>query len=301
MKSCIGVGAFLVLSSLSTPIYAADSVKTAVAALKCAPADGTNNYNGTCPYPAELWLSDPVYHKAMQAALDEAGLSGLLGSEGVLNGPESPLEPELIAGATWLRGSVCETGNCGNHSLQFLFQPTENKVYGLYHDNGKNTWVGKPDANIAKLLQGEESQQSTSIDVAPDAPPAGTIWEFVGDGGNTLWQVCGGQHGACTIVANTKYYVAVLNRKSARNCAFGDFYIVARQPASWKQYDTGTCSADAYIQKGTINNGQYLSVGISLNGALVSQFPIGYWSMQKEFSGKNRPSWSKAKENSQQQ
>ncbi|WP_239452154.1 hypothetical protein [Proteus sp. TJ1640] len=25
--------------------------------------------------------------------------------------------------------------------------------------------------------------------------------------------------------------------------------------------------------------------------ALVARYPIGYWSIQKEFSGKNRPCW----------
>ncbi|EPR4988543.1 hypothetical protein ACU6DH_002396 [Escherichia coli] len=97
-----------------------------------------------------------------------------------------------------------------------------------------------------------------------------------------------------------KYYVAVLNRKSATGSAFGGFYVAAHDTSTWRQYDTGTCSTDAYIRKGNINNGQYLSVDIGINGVLVKKFLIGYRSMQKEFSGNRRPSWSKVKEKNQQ-
>lgn len=144
-------------------------------------------------------------------------------------------------------------------------------------------------------------QQAPAVTAMPaDGAPADTIWPFKGDGGKSLWQVCGGQNSSCTIIANTKYYVAILNRKSAHSCAFGDFYVAARDSSSWRQYDTGTCSPDAWIRKGSINNGQYLSVDIGVNNQVVQQYPIGYWSMKKEFSGSRRPSWSKVKEKNQQ-
>lgn len=126
---------------------------------------------------------------------------------------------------------------------------------------------------------------------AASKPPKDTIWEYKGDGGKTLWQVCGSQNSTCKIVGSTKHYVAVLNRKSASGCAFGDFYIVARTDGFWQQRDTGTCSPNAYIQKGTISNGQYSTVDIGVGGTIVAQYPIGYWSQKKEFSGKNRPRW----------
>ena len=128
--------------------------------------------------------------------------------------------------------------------------------------------------------------------------PANTIWEYKGDGGKTLWQVCGNQNSTCQIVGSTKHYVAVLNHKSASGCAFGDFYIVARTDGNWQQRDTGTCSPDAYVQKGYINNGQYSSVDIGVNGTIVKRYPIGYWNQQKELSGKKRPRW-KEKDRSQ--
>lgn len=288
----------LFLVMLASQGYAAAPLKTAVQSMRCQPAGTENGFSGTCPYPTDLYKSDPLYKKDITASLKEAGLVGLLGENATLAGPESPLEPITIAGKTWLQGSVCENGNCGNHYFNFLYAPTEHVVRGYYYD-GKGHWVGKPDAEEVKVLRGSETdtQDVQPAAVSPDAPPPDTIWAFPGEGGQTLWQACGGQTSSCSIIANTKYYVAVLNHKSARGCAFGDFYIAARHTTSWQQYDTGTCSPDAYIQKGTISRGQYLSVNISVNGVLVKQYPIGYWSMQKEFSGSNRPSWDKAKAN----
>ena len=252
--------------------YAADPLKTAVQAMRCQPAGTENGFNGTCPYPTDLYNSDPLYRKDLTESLKEAGLAGLVGENSTLAGPESPLEPVSVAGKTWLQGSVCETGNCGNHYFNFLYGPAEHLVRGYYYD-GKGHWVGKPDAEEVKVLRGSETdtQDVQPAAVSPNAPPPDTIWAFPGEGGKTLWEACGGQSSSCSIIANTKYYVAVLNHKSVRGCAFGDFYIAARDTASWQQYDTGTCSPDAYIQKGTISRGQYLSVDISVNGVLVKQ------------------------------
>lgn len=117
------------------------------------------------------------------------------------------------------------------------------------------------------------------------------IWGAKGDNEITLSQACGGQNNTCRIVGQTKHYVAVLNNKSKSGCAFGDIYIVGLTDNVWVQGDTGTCSPNAYIQKGTINNGQYSSVDIVVGGNVVKRFPIGYWSAQKEYSGKNKPKW----------
>lgn len=288
----------LFLVMLASKGYAADTITTAVQAMRCQPAGTENGFNGTCPYPTDLYNSDPLYKKDLTESLKEAGLAGLLGENATLAGPESPLEPITIAGKTWLQGSVCENGNCGNHYFNFLYAPDEHLVQGYYYD-GKDHWVGKPDAEEVKVLRGSDNdtQDPQSAAVSPNTPPPNTIWALSGEGGKTLWQACGGQTSSCAIIANTKYYVAVLNHQSARGCAFGDFYIVARDTATWQQYETGTCSPDAWIRKGTISHGQYLSVDIGVNNTLVQQYPIGYWSMKKEFAGKNRPSWDKAKIN----
>jgi hypothetical protein len=280
----------------------ATGITKAAQAMNCQPDSLENNYQGTCPYASELYTSDPTFKKDMESALQNAGFAGLLGPDGILNGPENALEPVTAGDQAWLMGYACEKGNCGDNYLRFLYQPSEHRILGFYY-NGKEHWIGGPRAVEAKLLRGNADTLSQETPpaaaISPDGPPANTIWEFTGNTGKTLWQACGGKSNSCSIIANTKYYVAVLNRKSAQECAFGDFYIAARDTSSWQQYETGTCSPDAYIRKGTINNGQYLSVDIGVNGVLVQQYPIGYWSMQKEFSGKRRPSWSKVKEKQQ--
>ncbi|HHX9739910.1 TPA: Ivy family c-type lysozyme inhibitor [Salmonella enterica subsp. salamae] len=313
MKNRITQGLLVAsLMAASAGAWAENSavVKTAVQAMHCQPAGPENNFNGTCPIPAELYASDPVYKKDMETSLKAAGLKGLLGPEGALNGPQSPMESVKVAGKIWLKSMACEANNCGEHYLNFLYQPDEHQVLGYYFD-GKGVWVGKPNNEEASILTDGEIKTGpgesdtapvatapASAPASPDAPPANTIWTF-SNNGTTLWQACGGQNSACVIVGNSKWYVAVLNRRSATGCAFGDFYVADRSSTSWHQYDTGTCSADANIQQGSISHGQYSSVDILINGSLVKQFPIGYWSAQKSFSGGNRPSWSKAKQKNQ--
>ncbi|EBO9655632.1 hypothetical protein DUU53_25985 [Salmonella enterica subsp. enterica serovar Berlin] len=295
------------LCFISAGVYAASVAKTAADAMHCNPdaADNGNGY-GSCPFLGSIYDSDPVFKKDLDDALTSAGLTGLTGKQGSMNGPDSGLIPVDIGGEKWLQGSVCERGNCGDHYLKILYIPSEHVIAGFYYNGGEEKMFGDTGDAEARLLRRDVPnvtpvQQAPAMPVIPaDGAPADTIWAFKGDGGKSLWQVCGGKNSSCTIIANTKYYVAVLNRKSATGCAFGDFYVAARDTASWQQYDTGTCSADAYIRKGSINNGQYLSVDIGINGVLVKQFPIGYWSMQKEFSGSRRPSWSKVKEKNQQ-
>lgn len=292
---------------ISTGGYAANIAKTAEDAMNCDPDAGDNDIGyGSCPFLGSIYDTDPAFKKDLDDALKSAGLTGLTGKQGSLNGPDSGLIPVDVGGEKWLLGSVCERGNCGDHYLKILYIPSEHVIAGFYYNSGEENMFGDVGGAEARILRRDVPdvtpvQQAPAMPTTPaDSSPADTIWAFKGDGGKSLWQVCGGQSNSCTIIANTKYYVAVLNRKSATGCAFGDFYVAARDTASWRQYDTGTCSADAYIRKGSINNGQYLSVDIGINGVLVKQFPIGYWSMQKEFSGNRRPSWSKVKEKNQQ-
>ncbi|EBR8156135.1 hypothetical protein CB433_04765 [Salmonella enterica subsp. enterica serovar Newport] len=295
------------LCFISAGVYAASVAKTAADAIRCDPDAGDNdNGYGSCPFLGSIYDADPVFRKDLDDALKSAGLTGLTGKEGSMNGPDSGLLPVNIGGEKWLLGSVCERGNCGNHYLKILYIPSEHVVAGFYYNSGEEKMFGDTGDAEARILRRDvpdavpAQQAPARTTPSADGAPADTIWTFKGDSGKSLWQVCGARTGSCTIIANTKYYVAILNRKSATGCAFGDFYVAARDTASWRQYDTGTCSADAYIRKGSINNGQYLSVDIGINGVLVKQFPIGYWSMQKEFSGNRRPSWSKVKEKNQQ-
>ncbi|ELU7085497.1 hypothetical protein SCL75_004567, partial [Escherichia coli] len=286
---------------------AANIAKTAEDAMNCDPDAGDNDIGyGSCPFLGSIYDTDPAFKKDLDDALKSAGLTGLTGKQGSLNGPDSGLIPVDVGGEKWLQGSVCERGNCGDHYLKILYIPSEHVVAGFYYNSGEEKMFGDAGDAEARILRRDVPdvtlvQQAPAVTAMPaDGAPADTIWPFKGDGGKSLWQVCGGQNSSCTIIANTKYYVAILNRKSAHSCAFGDFYVAARDSSSWRQYDTGTCSPDAWIRKGSINNGQYLSVDIGVNNQVVQQYPIGYWSMKKEFSGSRRPSWSKVKEKNQQ-
>ncbi|EKP8450260.1 hypothetical protein P3061_003308 [Escherichia coli] len=292
---------------ISTGGYAAIIAKTAEDAMNCDPDAGDNDIGyGSCPFLGSIYDTDPAFKKDLDDALKSAGLTGLTGKQGSLNGPDSGLIPVDVGGEKWLQGSVCERGNCGDHYLKILYIPSEHVVAGFYYNSGEEKMFGDAGDAEARILRRDVPdvtlvQQAPAVTAMPaDGAPADTIWPFKGDGGKSLWQVCGGQNSSCTIIANTKYYVAILNRKSAHSCAFGDFYVAARDSSSWRQYDTGTCSPDAWIRKGSINNGQYLSVDIGVNNQVVQQYPIGYWSMKKEFSGSRRPSWSKVKEKNQQ-
>ncbi|MEQ5127750.1 hypothetical protein ABN225_13220 [Providencia alcalifaciens] len=127
--------------------------------------------------------------------------------------------------------------------------------------------------------------------VAANTPEAEALWGSEGDNGNSLFTECGGKNNTCRMVGLTKHYAAVLNNQSKSGCAFGDMYIVDLTDKVWVQADTGTCSPNAYIQQGTINNGQYSSVDIVMGGSVVKRYPIGYWSAKKAYSGANKPRW----------
>ncbi|EPS4528013.1 hypothetical protein ACSR9E_05595 [Citrobacter koseri] len=296
------------LSLITTQVCAAGVARTAADAMTCQPDAGSNeNGYGSCPFLGNVYAADPTFRKDIDDALKSAGLNGLLGRKGSMNGPDTGLVPVDVGGEKWLQGSVCEQGNCGDHYLKILYIPSEHVVAGFYYNGGEEKMFGDVGSAEQRVLrsdvQEETPQQQTpamATAVSPDGAPANTIWTFTGDDGKSLWHVCGDQNSSCTIIANTKYYVAILNRKSAHSCAFGDFYVADRDAASWHQYDTGTCSPDAWIRKGSINNGQYLSVDIGVSNQIVQQYPIGYWSMRKEFSGKRRPSWDKVKAKNQQ-
>ncbi|HGI5918071.1 TPA: Ivy family c-type lysozyme inhibitor [Yersinia enterocolitica] len=290
--------------ALMAPTAVQATVKTAVEATSCQPQANT------CPYPADLYQTDPTFRKTLETSLSDNGLVGLLGQEGQLNGPQGPMEPLKIDGQIYLKGSMCADGDCGDHNLTFLYQPNHHNFVGFYINHNDGQWVNTPGDGELKVLRAlvkgegipaQNSMQSPAPVPAPaaassDAPPPNTIWGFTDNKGKTLWEMCGGKQKTCVIAGNTKHVAAVWNHKSANGCALGDFYIIDRDDNSWQQRDTGTCSPNAWVRKGSINGGQYLSVDISVGDETVIQYPIGYWSDMKEFSGPNRPSWEKAKQ-----
>ncbi|MEL7631478.1 Ivy family c-type lysozyme inhibitor [Pectobacterium aroidearum] len=285
------------LPLLNTVVCATTGAKTASEALQCKIISVGNQIQNTCPYPSELYSSDPQYKKDIDASMDAVGLKNLMEDNTPLDGPESPLSPIEIAGKVWLKGSMCEAHNCGGHYLNFLYQPIDHRVLGYYFGERKG-FIGEPGEEEKKILFADEIEKNeTAKRIAeanksvannnPDAPPPNTIWEFTNKNGQTLWQACGSSNSTCVLIASAKFHVAVFNRVSKSACAFGDLYIVNRGDIqSWQQYDTGTCSPNAYITQSKTYGLPNVDIGI--NGVLVKRYPIGAWSFNKE---KHDPVW----------
>jgi hypothetical protein len=83
------------------------------------------------PYPFDVEKADEAFKKTVSLAMEKAGLGKLWENEGILLGPQTPLEPVTISGVTWLRSSSCEQHNCGEHYIEYLYQPNLKAFVGL--------------------------------------------------------------------------------------------------------------------------------------------------------------------------
>ncbi|EBV8366120.1 hypothetical protein AU832_28400, partial [Salmonella enterica subsp. enterica serovar Java] len=151
------------LCFISAGVYAANIAKTAEDAMSCNPDAGDNdNGYGSCPFLGSIYNADPVFRKDLDDALKSAGLTGLTGKQGSMNGPDSGLIPVDAGGEKWLLGSVCEQGNCGDHYLKILYIPSEHVVAGFYYNGGEEKMSGDAGDAEARILRRdvpEETQQ----------------------------------------------------------------------------------------------------------------------------------------------
>ena len=108
--------------ALMAPTVVQATAKTAVEAKNC------QSENNTCPYPFDLYKTDPAYKKSFDETMNQNGLPAMLDE---MNGPAGPMEPVKIDGKVYLKGFMCEDGNCGNHNLTFLYQPDLHNFVGL--------------------------------------------------------------------------------------------------------------------------------------------------------------------------
>ncbi|HAF2207432.1 TPA: hypothetical protein G8N85_005576, partial [Salmonella enterica] len=142
------------LCFISAGVYAAGVAKTAADAMSCDPDAGDNdNGYGSCPFLGSIYDADPVFRKDLDDALKSAGLTGLTGKQGAMNGPDSGLIPVDAGGEKWLLGSVCEQGNCGDHYLKILYIPSEHVVAGFYYNGGEEKMFGDAGDAEAKVLR----------------------------------------------------------------------------------------------------------------------------------------------------
>ncbi|KFS99786.1 hypothetical protein JG32_25285, partial [Salmonella enterica subsp. enterica serovar Bareilly str. CFSAN000227] len=91
MKNRITQGLLVAsLMTASAGAGAGGAEKPAVDALNCT--------DDSCPYPSDLYKSDPVYTHDIESNLSAAGMANLIGPSGKLAGPEDPLSPVQIGG-----------------------------------------------------------------------------------------------------------------------------------------------------------------------------------------------------------
>jgi hypothetical protein len=134
--------------------YADSNIVTAEQAMNCNTAADSGADNA-CPYPFDVEKTDDAFRKTVSHAMDKAGLGKLWKNDGILRGPQTPLEPVNISGVTWLRSSSCEQHNCGEHYIAYLYQPNLKAFVGLYNNGGKKQLIGNPDAAQLKFLQSQ--------------------------------------------------------------------------------------------------------------------------------------------------
>ncbi|MDF9346787.1 Ivy family c-type lysozyme inhibitor [Escherichia coli] len=127
--------------------------------------------------------TDPAYKKSFDETMNQNGLPAMLDE---MNGPAGPMEPVKIDGKVYLKGFMCEDGNCGNHNLTFLYQPDLHNFVGFYSNGKDGQWVNTPSDGELKVLRAlvngtaEPAHTPIATTTSNDAPPANTIWEFTG-------------------------------------------------------------------------------------------------------------------------
>lgn len=143
---------FLSLLIVSGYCHAGSHITTAEQAINCNSA-ANPGANDACPYPSDVEKNDEAFKKTLSLAIKKAGLSELWENNGILRGPETPLEPITISGLTWLSSSSCQAHNCGEHYINYLYQPTLKAFVAVYKDGDKKLLIGNPDAHQLDLLQ----------------------------------------------------------------------------------------------------------------------------------------------------
>lgn len=57
-----------------------------------------------------------------------------------MDGPEAPLEPIIIDGKKYIKGSKCENYHCGDCRYNFIYSVSDKKVSGIYQPNGADLY-----------------------------------------------------------------------------------------------------------------------------------------------------------------
>ena len=137
-----------VLAVCASTAWAADDTAALQKTMECAK---TTKEASECPYFTDFYNSDAKFKHHFDETLKESGVS-------LMKGPEGPMEYVQINGQDYLSGFICEQSNCGNHKIVFLYEPSLERVIGIYQpDNGQPSWIGIPTVLEAQQLVKEWS------------------------------------------------------------------------------------------------------------------------------------------------
>jgi hypothetical protein len=99
-------------------------------------------------YPADL-LKDARFKAAYTKALGPLAKEPWLTS---LTGPSSENRPLKVAGTEYTLASNCKPHDCHDHNLVLLWHGAQAQVYGLVHQQGRQTLIGAPPPALASEL-----------------------------------------------------------------------------------------------------------------------------------------------------
>jgi len=117
-------GAAMVLASVPVWAQAPASAPALSLIAQAQQCDGGSN----CPYFNDVYQADPVFRRAFDVAIKQAGLRR---QYWVRKGVTTPLRPVEIEGKPRLLSSVCEPHNCGHH-YSVLYDPASHSMAGVY-------------------------------------------------------------------------------------------------------------------------------------------------------------------------
>lgn len=154
MKMIFSTGSLAGLLFLAGSSFASGHIETSIDALACE-VSVTPSSPQACPYPSDVEKHDVAFRQDIARFMKNAGLEAQWSAEGALRGPETPLEPVILSGVTWLKGSSCEQHNCSNHRIDYLYQPFTHGLVAIYRNGEQTKIIGNPDSQQVDELKEE--------------------------------------------------------------------------------------------------------------------------------------------------
>ncbi len=105
--------------------------------------------SGTAQWPSEL-IRDPAFKPVYTRALGPLARQPWLAR---MEGPETGLLRETVAGVAYQLAAFCKAHDCGDNNAVVLYDAPRARVYGLVHLAGRNQLIGAPPPPVAAELE----------------------------------------------------------------------------------------------------------------------------------------------------